>query len=65
MKRHRQANRTSAAPTGRTGSVCLHASSVWAKSAGATPQNFPAAPGSEGQALTRYIDSRLKQFGCR
>ena len=66
MKRQRQANTTPAAHTSRASKTSLHAAGVWAKPAGATPTTVTVPLDMDGQGwTTRYIDSRLKQFGSR
>ena len=66
MKRHRPANpsRTTPSTPPATKPPSLEAG-VWSQAASAAPQTFAASPGSDGQAWSRYIDGRLKQFGSR
>jgi hypothetical protein len=66
MKRHRQANPAPAEPTGRHAKTSLHAAGVWAKPAAGSPASGQVQLDLDGQVwTTRYIDSRLKQFGSR
>ena len=66
MKRHRPTNRTRTETAPRSSSATPHADGVWAQAAAAVPQTSAAPGGSDqGRAWTRYIDSRLKQFGSR
>ena len=65
MKRHRELNRTADTAVARPVAVSLHAGGVWARSTATPTLACPAASASDGRVWTRYIDSRLKQFGSR